>query len=170
MFRREIHDGEDFETDFIGASVEDCQSWEQQRNWDRSLYTGNIAILDDQSAVDKTVLLRHFARDEQYNFGSLGYLPPHKNTWYSFRLDPQGIDNIIADLEFPDPDITFPVLFGITERLTRNGVFDYEEARRLMIEDDAEPELFEHMVATDEEEESSDEEDVEQETETTNRL
>lgn len=85
-----------------------------------------IAIADARTARDGTILMQWYS-------GPYAEPPPKSNTWYDFRVDPEGAAKVIASLNFGDPDVIYPTYFGRTEELTdEDGVFNVAKAERML--------------------------------------
>jgi hypothetical protein len=138
-FRQTLGDDETFETDFVGASAQECQSWaldmQSRHNFiERDL----IAIADVRSASDDTLSM-HFYSGEPLEYEPYGLLPRSSNTWYEFRIDHKGADKLYTSLNFGMFEFVFPVYFGRKEELTdENGIFDVERAERICATGDPE--------------------------------
>lgn len=136
-FRQELKDNEPFETDFIGASLQDCQIWalEQQRQHN-FIEQDIIVIVDARSVRDGTVLASHFhpKMDEPLEFGRYGQLPREGDTWYDYRIDYQRVKDVSAALGFGPIDAVYPLYFGLKEELTdERGVFGVAKAERIIM-------------------------------------
>lgn len=145
-FKVELTEDESFETDFIGASLQDCQNWliEQQRK--HNFIEQNIlAIVDARSAQDGTILMSHFypKMDPPLEFGRYGELPKEGDTWYDYRIEYERAADLDAALTTTAPDCTYPVYFGLKEELTdEHGVFDVARATRLSSGEEARPSMY----------------------------
>jgi hypothetical protein len=132
-FKCQLQDGEPFESEFIGASQEECQNW-AKRNWDdvNFIQENIIAIADERSARDGTLLLSYYcstAEHAQLEFEGWGFLPPRSDTWYDFRIEPRGSDDLHTDLFFAPIETAYPTYFGRPEKFTNDaGVFDVSKA------------------------------------------
>ncbi|ETS86902.1 hypothetical protein PFICI_00730 [Pestalotiopsis fici W106-1] len=146
-FKNWIEDGATVETDFIGASEQECQSWAlEQMNRLPNVNDGMIAIADERTAKDDTILLQLYNSssgdltpegegDYGLEFEGYGKLPAKENTWYSFRIRYQDSFNIYAALSYGAIDVVYPVYFGRTDELVDdNGVFNVERAEALCVE------------------------------------
>lgn len=103
-FKIELQDGEPFGSDFIGASKEQCQIWAQE-NWREVNFIEQnvITIVDQRSARDGTLLLSFYfpevdPKEPTLGFDQWGQLPANANTWYDFRIDHRGADEIYGAL------------------------------------------------------------------------
>ena len=145
-FKNELRDDETFETDFIGASEQDCQSWAlEQQSRVNFIEHDIIAIADARGARDGTLLMQWYAAELEplpedagdpgpaFNFPKFGVLPKESNLWYDFRVDYTESVDVIVCLNYVSPDGVYPVYFGLKEELTdERGVFDVVRARRLV--------------------------------------
>lgn len=126
----ELKDGETFETDFIGAREVDCQSWAQtQILLDKSLDNELIAIVDQRSALDKTIIMQFFNQKPGLDFPPYGILPPKENVWYSFRIPYKDAFTLVAALTATAFDVAYPIYFGRKEEfINEQGVFEVHKA------------------------------------------
>lgn len=86
--RRSLGDEEKLGTEFVGASKQDCQSWALQRQaHDKALIGGLIAVVDERSLEDDTVLMMDYnPPDNGIPFGRYGVLPKNPRQWADFRV------------------------------------------------------------------------------------
>jgi hypothetical protein len=144
-FKSQLQDGEPFGSEFIGASKEECQSWAKS-NWnDVNFISKNIiAIADERSARDGTLLLSYYcstSENAQLEFKGWGPLPPKSDTWYDFRIEPVGSDDLHTDLFFAPIETAYPTYFGHPEKFTnKTGVFDVFKANKYVAGMDSEQE------------------------------
>ncbi|KAI1495408.1 hypothetical protein F5X99DRAFT_403673 [Biscogniauxia marginata] len=139
MFRSELSDGEGFETDFINASEQDCQSWAlQQMGRFNFIEQDIIAILDKRCVTDESLLISFYARGAGIQFpGFDGLLPQEQGKWYTFRIPYRKTFTVHTALLFTAPDVVYPTYFGRKEELTNeNGIFDVDRAQQLCLEED----------------------------------
>jgi hypothetical protein len=139
-FKLELKDDETFETDFIGASEQDCQKWALEKQFQVNFIEQDIiAIVDARSARDDTLLIQYYAREldpldppePALEFGEFGVLP--RNTWYDFRIDYKGADWVHIHLMYGPIDSVYPTYFGRKEELTdERGVFNVAKAEHLV--------------------------------------
>ncbi|KAK9413638.1 hypothetical protein SUNI508_11719 [Seiridium unicorne] len=128
-FRRAVKDDEAIETEFIGASVEDCGSWVLQQQ-EKNIYIeyDTLVVLDKRSNDDHTVILAFYIRDDEFLLKGQPI-----NTWYEFRVPYQKVDTLLDTLERPSD--VFGVYFHRKNELTdENGVFDAGKAWDLRCE------------------------------------
>lgn len=137
-FKTELKDDETFETDFIGASEQDCQKWALEKQFQvKFIEQEIIAIADARSARDDTLLIKFYARELDspegpLEFGEFGVLPREHNTWYDFRIDYKGAASVYIDLTNGPRDWDYPTYFGRKEELTdERGVFNVAKVNRL---------------------------------------
>jgi hypothetical protein len=131
----ELKDDETFETDFIGASEQDCQKWALEKQFQVNFIEQDIiAIADARSARDDTFSIQYYAHPEPaLEFGGFGVLPRERNTWYDFRIDYKGAAWVYIDLTNGPIDSVYPAYFGRKEELTdERGVFNAAKAGRLV--------------------------------------
>jgi hypothetical protein len=137
-FKEELQDGETFETDFIGDSVQDCQNWALQNQFQHSFIEQDfIAIADARSATDNTLVVQYYGREldpeEPVEFEGFGVLPHEPNTWVEWRIEPEGAGQVWTSLFFGALEMSYPVYLGRREELTdANGVFNVVKAQRLV--------------------------------------
>jgi hypothetical protein len=133
----ELKDDETFETDFIGASAQDCQQWALEKQVQANFIDYDlIAIADARSAGDDTLLLQYYSREleEPLEFWEFGVLPREHTTWYDFRIDYRGAASAVLHLTNYGPmDTIYPTYFGRKEELTdERGVFNVAKALRFV--------------------------------------
>ncbi|KAF2152771.1 hypothetical protein K461DRAFT_279018 [Myriangium duriaei CBS 260.36] len=149
-FKRGLKDSENFETEFIGASEQECQQWALEKQSEcRGVESDIICIADARSADDGTVMMQRYARyQSHWDFGKHGkLLPPEVDIWYTFRVAYKKADLIFSSLKFGSEDCVFPVYYGarLKDRLVdERGVFDADEAERLQSSGD--PKITEWYV------------------------
>lgn len=141
-FKRALKDNETFETGFIGASEQECQNWALEKQFQVNFIEQDfIAIADERSAKDDTLLIQYYARElpeldpeeDGMPFGELGILPRERNTWHDFRIDYKRAGEVYVSLLYGYPGSVYPVYFGRKEELTdEHGVFDVAKAERLV--------------------------------------
>lgn len=132
-FKRALREADTFETDFIGASEQDCQAWamEMQSRYN-FIEQDLIGILDERSARDGTLLMQFYSREPGLDVGDQVMLPKENDTWHSFRIDYQHAEMVSASLQYGDFEVIYPVYFGRKEELTdAHGVFDVARAERI---------------------------------------
>lgn len=135
-FRQELKDGDTFETDFLGATKQDCQQWAlEQQSQHNFIEQDIVAIVDARSVRDATILMSHFNTniDEPLEFGRYGPLPRDFDTWYDFRVDYERAADVSTAINYGPIDSVYPVYFGLKEELTdERGVFDVAKAEPLV--------------------------------------
>jgi hypothetical protein len=138
-FKTELTDDETFETDFIGASEQDCKEWALEKQFQVKFIEQNIiAIVDARSARDNTLLIQYYAEEldppePALEFGEFGALPQEPNTWYDYRIDYKGAALVHIALTYGPFDTAYPTYFGRKEELTdEHGVFNVAMADRLV--------------------------------------
>ncbi|KAL9106235.1 MAG: hypothetical protein Q9227_008703 [Pyrenula ochraceoflavens] len=132
-----LEDIDPAQTDFIGASKQDCQRWAlEQQSQHKFLEQDFIIIVDARSSRDNTVLASSFETDigpPPLEFGRYGNLPPVSDTWYDYRIACERALEVQTDLGYGAIDAVYPVYFGLKEELTdENGIFDVARAKRLI--------------------------------------
>ena len=153
-FKTGLGDNETFETDFIGASEEDCQQWVQENAPQVNFIVPDlIAIADARSAKDGTILIQVYQNvlpmDKEEFEGDVppcAKLPPRDkyNTWWSYRVDFKDAPDAVLDLgEFGIIEATVPY-YGYKDRLAdERGVFNVAKAIRITLGEDLEAVLGE---------------------------
>ena len=132
-FKRELGEDETFETDFIGATEDDCTKWLLDNQYQVKFIQHDILVIADaRSARDDTVLIKAFMH-HNFDFDDFGLLPPTANTWNDFRVHYSGAVEVVVCLGYVSPDCVYPVYFGRKEELTdENGVFDVARSKRII--------------------------------------
>ncbi|KAL9085602.1 MAG: hypothetical protein Q9165_007502 [Trypethelium subeluteriae] len=132
-FKSELKDNEIFETDFIGASIEDCQKWALEKQYQVNFIDQNfIAVADARSARDDTLLMQYYSGENILEIEGHGDLPRESNTWYNFRIDQSKADLVFTALTEINEELTYPVYFECKDELTDEyGVFNADKAQRL---------------------------------------
>ncbi|KAI1108059.1 hypothetical protein F5Y14DRAFT_437622 [Nemania sp. NC0429] len=133
-FRDTLREDETIETDFIGASADECGAWMlEQQGKHNTLYHNLMVILDARSAEDETATLWFRPFDLQAPFLRRDQ---GTDTWYPFRVHHSRINTLAV--EFTDtgaPSETYGVLFRRKEELTGDdGLFDLKQALDLIFE------------------------------------
>jgi hypothetical protein len=156
-FKRQLGENETFESDFIGASVEDCQKWERENSPEVNFIVRElIVIVDARSAKDNTVLIQRYQRetppidtgeeDLRRHWPPFGILPPpdKDDTWWSYRVKLEDANDALLDLsEFGIMEAR-PTYYGYKDRLTdEHGVFNVVKGRRITFGEDPETVLNE---------------------------
>lgn len=144
-FKRELHENEPFESEFIGASTQECQDWAREKQSQTNFIEPDIiAVADACTARDNTILMCYYEEEDDpeespLEFPRFGALPQRLNTWYHFRINYEAAALFFVDLVYCPPDMAYPVFFGRKEELTDdNGVFDAEKAHLFMVGKDYE--------------------------------
>ncbi|KAF2272144.1 uncharacterized protein EI97DRAFT_386432 [Westerdykella ornata] len=135
-FKTDLKEGEDFETEFIGTSLQNCQKWTLEKQFQVNFIQQNFpAIADERTSRDGTILMQCYKKDlgedGELEFPPYGILPKERDTWYDFRIDPKGSFRLTAALFATEPDVIYPTDFGRKEELTDEyGVFNIIAANR----------------------------------------
>jgi hypothetical protein len=141
-FKTELQDGETFESDFIGASPEECKAWTREKQFQVNFIEQDIlAILDARSAQDKTIVMSCYICPEMCEpprmiFPPFGILPRPQdaNTWSDYRIEYPYGSAIVSFWNFCGPVVTYPALLGKKEDFTdEHGVFDVAGAERFCV-------------------------------------
>ena len=142
-------DNKTFETDFIGASEEDCQQWVQENAPQvKFIVPDLIAIADARSAKDGTILIQVYQHEAppdeeelEEDVPPFAKLPPRdkSNTWWSYRVDFKDAPDALLDLgEFRVLEAALPY-YGYKDKLTdERGVFNVAKAKRITLGEDPE--------------------------------
>lgn len=133
-FKSKLQDCETFQSEFIGASIEECQDWAKS-NWEQFNFIEPcvIAIADERSARDGTLLMSYYCPvvddPEDLEFEGWGRLPPKDDTWYNFRIEHRAADQFIICITGSPIDTAMETYFGRPEKFTNDaGVFDVFKA------------------------------------------
>lgn len=152
-FKMELGKEEVFQTEFIGASVEECRAWTHQyQSGPWNLEPDLFFIMDERSAKDETLSVQYYNRGPGLPWREDGLLPEdggpplavdeilpqHADTWYTFRIRPDHFNQACADLSgITAPDAVLPFWFKRTaEFTTEDGVFDLDALRQALIDMD----------------------------------
>ncbi|KAF2277203.1 uncharacterized protein EI97DRAFT_397220 [Westerdykella ornata] len=142
-FKTQLKEGEDFETEFIGASQEDCQKWTREKSAQVNFINPYVLVIaDERTARDGTISAQFYSEgmgkeDEEMplEFPGYGVLPPKSDTWYDYRIDPKAFFRLSAALDSTAIDVAYPIYYGRKDELTdENGVFDVIKAFRTISE------------------------------------
>ncbi|MCJ1311639.1 hypothetical protein MMC25_005312 [Agyrium rufum] len=131
-----LEDNESYESDFIGASVQECQTWAREMQVKVGYLDYDlIGIADERSAKDGTVLMQHYSSGDYVEiFEPEGILPKIRNKWYDFRIEAKYANTVFVSLRYMAPNEVFPTYFGRKEELTdKDGIFDVERAEQLVL-------------------------------------
>ncbi|KAI7968640.1 hypothetical protein EIK77_002233 [Talaromyces pinophilus] len=147
-FKQQIQDGETFDSEFIGASPDDCRAWAKENQCKVNFIEHDvIAIVDARSAEDKTIIMSCFVRETMYDedepFPPWGTLPRAEdvNTWFDYRIEYSFGFTVRVYWNMHGSDLTYPAFFGKKEDFTdENGVFDVAKAQKFSLEYD--PDLY----------------------------
>jgi hypothetical protein len=147
MHRRFV-ENEDFESEFIGASVQQCQTWllahqAPKTNW----ITDHILLIADaRSARDDTLLAtRNSIECMPFAFcvgdGEVEITLPQKpRTWYDFRIHYTQAADFYTDFDYGQPEDVYPTYFLRREELTDDeGVFHVEKAAKWINHENGDP-------------------------------
>ncbi|KAJ5195303.1 uncharacterized protein N7498_008741 [Penicillium cinerascens] len=130
--KQELQEDEPFESAFINASEEQCKSWALEKQYEVNFIEQNIiGIADARTARDGTILMSRYKTDvPSEDFPEWGGpLPPQINTWYNWRIKPDGAPEVYISLVYGPPESVLPTYFARKEELTNEkGVFDTDKA------------------------------------------
>lgn len=135
--KRELRDDDTFESDFIGASPEECQAWALEKSLQvKFIQQYVMAIVDERSAQDKTILMSWYIYPQLceppfMQFPPFGTLPRRQdvNTWINFRIKYEDGPELQYAWSYGDPDGVYAAFLGNREAFTdEHGVFDVARA------------------------------------------
>ena len=133
-----MRDGETFDSEFIGASPDDCRAWAKENQYKVNFIEQNvIAIVDARSAEDKTIIMSCFVRESMYDedelFPPWGTLPREEdlNTWLDYRIEYPFSFTVKVYWNMHSSELTYPAFLGKKEDFTdEHGVFDVTNAQK----------------------------------------
>lgn len=114
--------------------MEDCGSWAlKQQDINSSIEKDVIAIIDNQSIKDQTIIMALYTRQGIQNFLRQDQ---EINTWYGFRVPLSKSRDIITLIPiYGNPWELYGVYFWRKEELTdEHGIFDIDKAVDLELE------------------------------------
>lgn len=134
-YKTSLQKGETFESDFIGASLEDCQKWALEKQYQVNFIEDDIiVVVDARSAQDKTVWVSHYEPNNDLSpwvFAGFGALPREFDTWYNYRVEFSYAHYFPVAFNYSIPEVVYPAFFGRKEDFTdEQGVFDFAAAQR----------------------------------------
>ncbi|OAL42828.1 hypothetical protein IQ07DRAFT_686140 [Pyrenochaeta sp. DS3sAY3a] len=127
------------DSEFIGATEQECRQWFIDHYFEYPMLSATLlAIADARTARDGTIYLQYYCwEDSQFDFPPFGLLPQKPSTWYNYRIDVKGTDEVYTKLLFVELDVSFPTYFGRKEELTNaQGIFDTVKADRIICKDE----------------------------------
>jgi hypothetical protein len=137
-FKSELKENDSFQTEFVGASIQQCQEWALEKQSQVNFIEQSvIAIADARSTRDDTLSMQYYSpeieppplEDGEFEFGEFGILPRERNMWYDWRVDYKHASAVLADLEYGPIDSVYPTYFGRKEELTdEHGIFNMIKA------------------------------------------
>ena len=132
-FKQVLAENEGFETDFIGASEQDCRKWALKRqSEDIWVEKDIIAIADKQSASDDTLSIQYYNSSPGIELQPDGLLPREQDKWYDYRVIYKEAFTVYAALTNGSPGIVYPIYFGRKDELTdERGIFNIAKADEL---------------------------------------
>ena len=115
-----------FQSDFIGASYEELHKLTASIAEQRSVIEKNwIAILDERSAQDRTVVLQRYVAPNEW--GEEDEMPAEGNKWYTWRVYVEDVNQVQGDLDVaPQPEF-WPPYFNRPDLVGGDGVLDTRE-------------------------------------------
>ncbi|KAF2871422.1 hypothetical protein BDV95DRAFT_618837 [Massariosphaeria phaeospora] len=139
-FKESLKANEDFETEFVGASEQECRNWAREHQKHGEFIEHNIvAIADSRTAKDSTISLPVYKEHDQCKFEGYGILPPTPNAWYDWRVNAQGAAKVLIHLRYGPMETGWPTYFARKAELTdEDGVFDVTKADRVVCDQDTE--------------------------------
>ncbi|KAH8702319.1 hypothetical protein BGW36DRAFT_356445 [Talaromyces proteolyticus] len=135
-FRQEIQDNNTFESEFIGASAQDCQKWALNNQYRVNFVEHDIITMADScNATDNTLSIQFYSRlDPPLEFEGFGALPREVKTWHDFRVDYKDARTVYTSLYFGPFGAVYPAYFGRKEEFTdEHGIFDVAKAERALL-------------------------------------
>jgi hypothetical protein len=134
-FKKELKDDDTVETDFIGASEDDCQRWLRENQYQNPhIEQDMLFIADACSAQDDTVLAKVYNEQGHEYEESEEEVPPKRNTWYEFRIDFKDAEPFHVDLYYNRaPELMRAYFLHKEEASDEHGVFSVAKARTLSI-------------------------------------
>lgn len=132
--KTELDENEPIMTEFIGTSLQDCQSWIRDHcDQNTGLEYNQLFVADAHSARDNTILASVYPTS--ISFGDVEdtkVLPPQADTWYDFRIDYKDIMYFYIHIAKGEPDLVYYLYFAHPERCTdEHDVFSVTKAKRL---------------------------------------
>lgn len=130
--RRTIADNATIQSDFIGASTQDCQKWAlEKQSQDKAVEQDIFVIADERSTRDDTIMVTYYARTA-WDFGGPERVPKESNKWYDFRVPYTEAETVKVAMHYVNPDVCYPIFFGRKEEMTdEHGVFNATKAFEL---------------------------------------
>lgn len=153
QLKMELKKDEPFETEFIGASVEDCRKWAMEMQYRVNyIEQDHIAILDERGIRDGTVLMSCYVHAPGLVLGEEGedgIFPKEADRWYDFRIELRHVPRFTASFSIGVLQAC-PVYFGRKEDLTdANGVFDVEKAEKITVSEEGNPSFDRTFITSD---------------------
>lgn len=132
--RRTATEDDPIKSDFIGASVRDCQQWALEKQYQDKAVNQNIFVIADERTCDDDTVLVEVYHENHWDFGGSEKLPRETHKWYEFRVHYQEVFTVQVALKSDlPPDISYPIYHGRKEELTNeHGVFDVSQAEQLL--------------------------------------
>lgn len=132
--RRTATEDNPIQSDFIGTSVQVCQQWVLEKQYqDNAVEKDIFVIADERTCRDDTVLVEVY-NQHNWDFGGPEKLPQELNKWYEFRVHYDEVFSVQIALnsDLP-PDISYPTYYGRKEELTDEyGIFNVSGAEKLL--------------------------------------
>ncbi|KAI0506266.1 hypothetical protein F5B22DRAFT_650824 [Xylaria bambusicola] len=131
-YRDQLRKDDTFNTDFIGASINDCGAWALSKENNKYLYTDTIITVDALSVEDETVTLWVYPLHQDAPFLRRDQEP---EIWYPFRVHYTKLWPLLVEfLDMGRPADTYGTLFMRNEEFTdANGVFDFDKANEIIL-------------------------------------
>lgn len=110
------------DSEFIGASPQDCEAWMLAEQDELNFMEFNILfIADARSARDETLLASVYRREQGVYGAEAGKsegvkAPPEPNSWYHFRIDFKEAWNLHSDVNYGPPGQVEPFYSTRKER------------------------------------------------------
>ena len=131
-----LAENESFETDFIGASEQDCREWALEKqflvNW---IEQDIIAIADKRSASDGTLSIQNYTWETLPDLDDpkiLEPIPREEYKWFNFRVHYTEAFRAYASLSHTAQGIVRPTFFDRKDEFTdEQGVFSVAQVEEL---------------------------------------
>lgn len=129
-FKEELAETEGLETDFIGASDQDCRKWALETQLQYKMVEQDIiAIADKRSASDGTLAMHYYTWEAGVDLEKYGLPPRQENQWYIFRVMAKDAGKVWVKLSYTFKGIVRPVYLERKDEFTdERGVWDYAKA------------------------------------------
>ncbi|KAH7350240.1 hypothetical protein BKA66DRAFT_613930 [Pyrenochaeta sp. MPI-SDFR-AT-0127] len=132
-FKKKLEDEDTIESDFIGASEEDCQEWLLNEQDQVNFMEFDILFIADARSANEDTLLAKVYKRQQIVYGHGKKLPPRPYSWYEFNINFKEAWMLHSDVNFGPASAVDPVYYERKiEAVDENGLFSVVEADRLI--------------------------------------